>query len=85
MSWAALKNDALLSEAEQSGFAVMLMADKGIKSQQRMEGRLSAVVILRAHNTKLKPHLLMIPEVLEILTTIQPGQLVEVFHPDMKP
>lgn len=50
-----------------------------------MEGRLIAVVILRAHNTKLKTHLPMLSEVIQTLTTIQPGQVVEVFHPDMQP
>jgi len=85
MGWDTLKNGALLSEAEKSGFTVMPTADKGIKSQQRMEGRLIAVVILRAHNTKLKTHLPMMPEVIHMLTTIQPGQVVEVFHSDMKP
>ena len=84
MGWDTLKNGALLSAAEKSGFAVMLTADKGIKTQQRMEGRLIAVVILRAHNTKLKTHLQMIPEVMNILTTIQPGQVIEVFHSEMK-
>lgn len=83
MGWALLKNGALLNEAEKSGFSVLLTADKGIKNQQSLEGRLIAVVILRAHNTKLKTHLPMIPEVIQILTTIQPGQVVEVFHQDM--
>lgn len=63
----------------------MITSDKGIKSQQPMEGRLIAVVILRAHNAKLKTHLSMMPEVIQVLTTIQPGQIVEVFHSDMKP
>ena len=85
MGWDRLKNGALLSEAEKSGFAVLLAADKGIKSQQRMAGRLIAVVVLRAQNTKLKTHVPMIPGVSQILTAIQPGQVVEVFHPDMKP
>lgn len=85
MGWDTLKNGALLGEAEENGFSLLLTADKGIKSQQRMEGRLIAVIILRAHNTKLTTHLPMIPEVIQLLTTIQPGQVVEVFHPDMNP
>ena len=85
MGWPALQNGALLSEAEKNGFAVLPTPDKGIKSQQRMEGWSIAVIILRAHNTKLTTHLPMLAEVLEVLAKIQPGEVAEVCHPDMKP
>ena len=77
MGWDTFKNGALLSQAETRGFSAMLTADKGIKSQQKIENRLIAVVILRANNTRLKTQLEMIPDVVEILTAIRPGQIVE--------
>jgi predicted nuclease of predicted toxin-antitoxin system len=85
MAWDTLKNGALLTEAEKSSFSVRLTADKGIKNQQRMEGRSIAVVIMRAPNNRLETHLTMIPEVIRALSLIQPGQSVEVFHVDLKP
>jgi len=85
MAWDTLKNGVLLTEAEKSGFSALLTADKGIKSQQTMERRSIAVVIMRAPNNRLETHLIMIPEVLRALSVIQPGQIVEVFHVDLKP
>ena len=34
-----LKNGSLLTEAERSGFSVLLPSEKGIKEQQSMKGR----------------------------------------------
>ena len=85
MAWDTLKNGALLTQAEKSGFSALLTADKGIKNQQRMERRSISVVIIRAPNNKLETHLTMIPDVIRVLTVIQPGQIIEVFHPDLKP
>jgi predicted nuclease of predicted toxin-antitoxin system len=85
MAWETLKNGALLTEAEKSGFSALITADKGIKDQQTMKGRSIGVVIIRASNNRLDTHLPMIPEVLRVLTTIQAGQIIEVFHPGMKP
>ena len=84
MAWDALKNGALLTQAEKSGFSALLTADKGIKNQQRMEGRSIAVVIIRGPDNKLKTHLTIIPDVIDILKVIQPGQVIEVFHPALK-
>jgi hypothetical protein len=48
MAWGTLKNGALLTESEKSGFSVLLTSDKGIKDQQTIKGRSIAVVIIRA-------------------------------------
>ncbi|MDX2042989.1 MAG: hypothetical protein SF097_17355 [Acidobacteriota bacterium] len=75
----------MLAEAEREGFSVMLTADKNIRKQQRMEGRSISLLVLRAPNSKLKTHLQMIPEVEQALPVLQPGQILELFHPDLKP
>jgi hypothetical protein len=85
MSWDELKNGALLTEGEKSGFSVLLTSDKGIKAQQTMKERSIAVVIIRAPNNRLETHVAMIPEMTQVLATVQPGEIIEVFHPDMKP
>src|SRR5204863_1184345 len=79
------QNGALLTETEKSGFSVLITSDKGIKAQQTMTGRLIAVVIIRAPNNRLETHVAMIPEIAQVLAAIQPGQIIEVFHPDMNP
>ena len=84
MAWDKLKNGALLTQAETFGFSALLTADKGIKNQQRSEGRSIAVVIIRAPDNKLETHRTIIPDVIDILKVIQPGQVIEVFHPDLK-
>jgi len=85
MGWAELENGDLLDEAEREGFVVMLTADKNIRKQQAMTGRSIALVVLRAFNNAIESHVAMIDEVERVLTTIKGGEVVEVFHPDMKP
>ena len=85
MAWDTLKNGALLTEAEKSGFSVLITSDKGIKAQQTMTGRSIAVVIIRAPNNRLETHVAMISEIIQVLAAIQPGQIIEVFHGEVKP
>ena len=85
MAWDTLKNGALLTEAEKSRFSVLITSDKGIKAQQTMKERSIAVVIIRAPNNRLETHVAMVPEIIQVLATFQPGQIIEVFHPDVKP
>ncbi len=85
MKWDALQNGKLLAEAEKEGFAVMLTADKNIKAQQKMEGRSIALIVLRAPNNKLKTHISMVSAIEEALLAIQPSEVVEVFHTEIKP
>jgi RNA polymerase sigma factor (TIGR02999 family) len=85
MAWDTLKNGALLTQAEKSGFSVLITSDKGIKEQQSMKGRLIAVVIIRAPNNRLETHLTMISEIAQVVAVLQPGQVIEVFHSEMKP
>ena len=85
MAWDTLKNGALLTEAEEFGFSVLITSDKGIKDQQSMKGRSISVIILRAPNNRLETHLTMISEVIQVLGVIKPGEIIEVFHAEMKP
>ncbi len=85
MEWTLLKNGDLLSEVERAGFGVMLTSDSSIKYQQNLSSRSASIIVLRAPNNRLETHIAMLSEVREALAIIQPGQLVEVFHSDMKP
>ena len=50
-----------------------------------MKGRSIAVVIIRAPNNRLETHITMIPQIIQVLADIQPGQIIEVFHGEVKP
>ncbi len=82
--WSDARNGELLRMAESNDFDVLLTADANIKDQQNISGRSIAVLIFRAFNNRLVTHREMIGQVAETLTRIQPGQIVEVFHPEMK-
>jgi hypothetical protein len=85
MGWADLENGDLLDEAEKAGFVVILTADKGIKRQQTMAGRSLGLIVLRAFNNALETHVAMIGEVETALDLIKSGEVLELYHPEMKP
>ena len=84
MAWDTLKNGALLTEAEKFGFSLLITSDKGIKDQQTMKGRSIGDLLIRAPNNRLETHFTVISEVIQILDVIRPGQIIEIFHPEMK-
>ena len=74
MRWENIQNGSLLSLAEQQ-FDVFLTIDKGIKHQQNMTGRTIAVITLRAKSNAVETLVPLMPEVLALLPTVQPGQV----------
>ena len=83
MNWKELVNGLLLKEAESAGFEILLTGDTNINYQQNITGRSISVVVLRAYNNRRKTHIEMMTDVILVLETVKPGQIVEVFHPDM--
>jgi predicted nuclease of predicted toxin-antitoxin system len=75
---AGKKNGELLSLAEKSGFEVFLTLDRGIEYEQNLQGRVIAVVLIRAKSSRLADLLAHSPETLRVLRSIQPGDLVRV-------
>ena len=67
----------LLSLAE-GKFDVLVTVDKNLKHQQNITNRRIAILVIRADSNDiddLRPHL---PEMLAVLRSIRPGQVVEV-------
>jgi len=57
MAWGGIKNGALLTLIEREGFQVLLTGDKNMETQQRLEGRPFAVLIMSAINWPVvRPH-----------------------------
>ncbi len=74
MRWEEIRNGELLSLAQEQ-FDVFLTIDKGIKHQQNMTGRTIAVITLRAKNSQVQTLAPLMPQVLALLSTVQPGQV----------
>ncbi len=50
LGWQALKNGALLSAAESSGFHLLLTCDQNVPFQQNLTGRKLAIVVLSSNH-----------------------------------
>ena len=75
MGWAELVNGLLLDAAEAEGFAALITVDKGFATQQNVEGRMIAVLLLDTGSTKLDALLPLVPLLAVALRKIRPGSL----------
>ena len=75
--WSGLKNGALLREASQE-FEVLVTGDQNLEFQQNLTTLPIAVIVMVAINNRIETLRPLIPDVLEALRTIQPGQLVRI-------
>ena len=74
MEWLEAENGDLLAIAE-AEFDVLLSTDKGIKYQQNFTARDIAVIVLRTKDNRMPTLIPLMPKVLALLPTIQPGQV----------
>ena len=78
LGWAGLKNGRLLRRAADEGFDVLLTRDGSLASQQNLTAVRLAVIALLAVSNRLEDTSPLMPEVLALLPTLQPGQVIEV-------
>jgi hypothetical protein len=76
--FAGKKNGELLVLAEESGFEVFVTIDRGIEHEQNFAHRTIAMILVHAKSSRLADLLPRVPEVLRVLGSIEPGQLVHV-------
>ena len=76
--WAGLKNGELLKRAGQTGFEVLVTADRSLEFQQNLARSRLAVVVLVAPSNTLEDLLPLVPGLLVALRKSQPGQLIHV-------
>ncbi len=76
--WKSLSNGDLLHVAQKE-YDVLVTMDTNIEYQQHLEQFDIAVVVLRAESKRLPDLEVLMPQVNELLPTLQPGRLVEVF------
>jgi predicted nuclease of predicted toxin-antitoxin system len=77
MGWSGIQNGELLALADRL-FDVLVTIDKGIQYQQNMTGRHIAIVIVRGRSNRLVDLSPSFPACVEILQSIQSGQVVEI-------
>ena len=75
--WAGLTNGQLLRVAS-AEFQVLLTGDQNLEYQQNIADLAIAVVVLLAVNNRIETLRSLVPEVLKVLATIRPGELVRV-------
>jgi len=75
MGWAGLRNGELLRRAEEH-FDIFVTADQNLRYQQNLSGRKLAILVLPSNQVPLVARL--VPAVETLLTTIQPGTVVDV-------
>ena len=75
MGWAGVRNGELLRRTEEQ-FDVFVTADQNLRYQQKLSGRTIAILVLPGNQVPLITRL--VPTIEALLTTIQPGTVLEV-------
>ena len=78
MGWSGKKNGELLRLVAAQGFDVLITADQNIQYQQNLDRGGPAIIVLVAESNRLQDLLPLVPGALTTLTSIRPGELVEV-------
>ena len=78
MGWSGTKNGALLKLMSESGFTILLTSDRNIKYEQNLQQTGIAIVVMIARTNRLSDLLPLIPQVREVLSTIEAEELIEV-------
>jgi hypothetical protein len=74
MNWSGIKNGNLLTLAEGQDFEVLLTFDQNLPYQQNLAARKIGVLVIVVPNKKMDTVLPLVPQILAMLPTVQPGQ-----------
>lgn len=76
LSWQELENGALIAQAEEEGFDLIITTDQNLRYQQNLEGRQIAIVVLRSTSwPRIKSHL---DTVVPLIDQSAPGTYQEI-------
>lgn len=78
MGWSGIQNGRLLAMAAENNFDVFVTGDRNLTFQQNTTQFRIAIVVLEAEGVQLHHTLPLMPKVLALLPTLQPGQVVRV-------
>jgi hypothetical protein len=74
--WLGLRNGVLLRAAVDAGFQVFITNDSSIEFQQNVKRIGIAVVAIEGFRNRIQELRPLIPQIQQLLSTIQPGQVV---------
>ena len=77
MGWDGIKNGRLLALA-QAEFQVFITGDRNLSFRQNLSGFSIAVLVLKAGSIRLVHTRPLMPKVLALLPSVQPGQIIVV-------
>lgn len=80
IGWAGVRNGELMRRAD-SAFDVLITMDKGIYHQQNLKGLRLTIIALNARTNRLVETRLMMPKVMTLLASIEPGEYHTVSQP----
>jgi predicted nuclease of predicted toxin-antitoxin system len=78
MKWSGKKNGELLALLDQNGIDILITADKNLHLQQSVRKHKVAVILLRAHDNRLRTLKELVPEVLQKIEFLTSGQFIEI-------
>jgi PIN like domain len=78
MGWSGKTNGELLKLLLAEKFEVFLTVDQNLRYQQDLRAAKVAVVVLIAPTNRLPDLLPLVPELIQVLGSIKPGDLVEI-------
>lgn len=76
--WLGLRNGVLLRAAVDAGFQVFITNDSSIEFQQNIERIGIGVIAIVGFRNRIQDVRPLVPQILEHLMTIRPGQLVTI-------
>ena len=78
MGWSGKKNGELLQLMLQERFTIFLTADQNLRYQQNLQQAGVAVVVLIAPTNRISNLVPLMPDVRSVLSTIVPGEVIEI-------
>lgn len=78
IGWSGIKNGQLLQQAAAAGFDALVTMDRSLNTQQNVANLGLAIVVLRSATNRLQDTSPLMPQVLALLPTLGPGQIVTV-------
>lgn len=67
-----------MAAADQAGFDLLITGDQNMPNQQSLRGRAISLLVVRAHTTNLDDLLVLMPDVLNALQILRPGEVVRI-------
>jgi hypothetical protein len=77
MGWAGIENGELLPLID-SKFDAFITIDGNIRYQQNMSGRSFSLIVLKAQDNTIETLLPLMPQILEVLPSLIPAQIVKI-------